>query len=129
MSQSQWYQTVYIRPNKLKTSKCHNPNVKTVYTHLNKHTTSKCHNYNVIKEFIRSQTNTRQANVTITMLSNNLYPAKKTHDQHMSQSLCYQTIYMQPNKHTTSKCHNHNVSKPFIRSQTNTPANFTIIML
>ena len=35
----------------------------------------------------------------------------------MSQSQYHQTIYMQPNKHTSSKCHNHNIIKQFICSQ------------
>ena len=94
----------------------------------NKQTTSKCHN--VIKQFICSQSNTRPVNVTITILSNNLYAAKQTHDQQMTQSQYYQTIYIQPNKHPTSKCHNHNIIKQFICTQINTrPANVTIIML
>ena len=76
----------------------------------NKHLTSKWHNHNVSKQFIRSQTNTRPANVTITMLSNNL---------------------MQPNTQTTrkrhnvikqftqkySKCHNQNAIIKFIHSK------------
>ena len=109
-SQSQCYQTIYIQPKK-------------------KHTTSTCHNHSVIKQFICSQINTRPANVTITMLANRLYAVKQTHQQ-ISQSYCYKTIKMQPNKHLTSKCHNHNVNKQFIISQTNTrPAYVTSTIL
>ena len=82
---------------------------QTIYTQPNKYTTSKCHNHNVIKQFICSQTNTRPANVTITMLSNSLYAAKK---------------------HASGKCHYHNIMKQFICSQTNTRlVNVTITIL
>ena len=140
-----------MQPNKHKTSKCHNYNVikqfissqqthnqlmsqsqcyQTIYMQPNKYTTSKCQNHNVIKQFIRSQTNTQPVNVTIIMLSNGLYAAKHTPIQQISQSQRYKTIYMQPNKYTSSKCHNHDVIKQFISSQTSTrPVTVTITML
>ena len=55
---------------------------------------------------------------------------KQTHDQRMAQLQCYQTVLFQPNKYMSSKCHNHNVIKQFIYSQTNKrPANVTITTL
>ena len=48
----------------------------------------------------------------------------------MSQLRRYQKVYIQPDLNTSSKCHNHNVIKQFICSQTNTrPANATITTL
>ena len=98
MPQSQRYQTVYMQPNK--------------------YTSSKCLNHDVIKQLIYSLTNKRPANVTITTLSKSLYTARLKHVQQMPQSQRYQTVYMQPNKYTSSKCHNYDVIKKFIYSQT-----------
>ena len=103
-------------------------------------------NKKATKELIHNQTNTQPANATITMLSNNLqetanvtikmlskslYTAKQIYDLQISQSTqCYQIVDMQPKKHTSGKCHNHNVTKQFICSQTNTLlATVTITML
>ena len=95
-----------------------------------KYTSSKCHNHNVIKQLIYSLTNKRPANVTITTLSKSLYTARLKHVQQMPQSQRYQTVYMQPNKYTSSKCHNYDVIKQLIYSLTNKrPANATIITL
>ena len=110
MSQLRRYQKVYMQPD------------------LNM--SSKWNNRNVIKQFICSQTNTRPANATITTLSKSLYTASLKHVQQMPQSQRYQTVYMQPNKYTSSKCHNYDVIKQLIYSLTNKrPANATIITL
>ena len=152
MSQFQYYQTLYMQPNRHATSECHNHNIIKQFIRSQTNTRpANGKNHNIIKQFICSQTNTWPVSVTITILSNTFYVVKQTRDQWMSQSQYYQTvytqpnkhttskwqksqycqtIYMQPNKHMTSKCHNYNIIKHVICSQTNTlPVNVTFIML
>ena len=139
MAQLQCYQTIHMQTNTQTTSKYHNHNAvySTVYTQLNKLTSIKRHNHTVIKHFIWSQINTRPAS---NLWTTNTRPAKaiaqcikhiqKTHDNQIVTIAIQSTVCTAKHTPTSGKCHNHNVIKQFLWSQTKTwPENFTITML